>query len=437
MDKKTIRAEMKARRKAVSPASRAAVSRAICERLFVSHPALGKAISKKGPIAVYLASKEEIDLTDFIASALSFGCALVAPRWNGTLYELVRIESLDRLVAGPHGILEPPAGPVVAPREVRAWLVPGLAFTKNGARLGYGGGWYDRLLEKVPKRIPKIGIAYGFQIVGELPREPHDIRLTDVVSCEDLADVKPLANLFPEPRCSSFWTLRMGPSSKVADAVHAQMVARPYTWGVGLWPSDEDEAIAKRCAEILTEAFECKSANLIPSDTMGGVYTLDYWGDLDDVDALLEIEEEFGCSIPEEKLMPERIFAEFVEAVRSGRGQAVPPRKKWNGLRWFGEGLAVVFVACLVVSPFYLFYDSYRRWSAAPLHAGGAMLEFAIAGLIMYLLVRGLCGYLRDKPRQQREEHWKSMLPGMRVFPEEGCCRSRSFGRETKGSGTG
>ena len=73
---------------------------------------------------------------------------------------------------------------------MRAWLIPGLAFTRDGGRLGYGGGWYDRLLKRAAKRAPKIGIAHGFQIVDELPTEPHDIRLTLVASCEDLADVR-------------------------------------------------------------------------------------------------------------------------------------------------------------------------------------------------------------------------------------------------------
>ena len=187
--KNEIRAAMRARRKAVTPEARKAASEELSRRLFVENRELGAAISKKGPIAVYLASKEEIDLTDFIAAALSFGCAVAAPRWNGTEYELVRIENLETLVKGPHGILEPPAGPVVQPNDVRAWLVPGLAFTKEGGRLGYGGGWYDRFLCKVPKRVPKIGVAYAFQLVDELPTEPHDIRLTFVESCEDLTDL--------------------------------------------------------------------------------------------------------------------------------------------------------------------------------------------------------------------------------------------------------
>lgn len=181
-DKNMIRAEMRTRRKAVTPEARAAAGKELSRRLIVDERALGAAISAKGPIAVYLASKEEIDLADFITAALSFGCAVVAPRWNGTDYELVRLQNFATLVKGPHGILEPPAGPAMRPEDVRAWLVPGLAFTKDGGRLGYGGGWYDRLLCRAAKQTPKIGIAYGFQLVDALPTEPHDVRLTSVES---------------------------------------------------------------------------------------------------------------------------------------------------------------------------------------------------------------------------------------------------------------
>lgn len=180
-----IRAAMKARRKAVTPEARKAVAKSLSRRLLVENRELGAAIAKKGPIAVYLASKDEIDLTDFITAALSFDCTLVAPRWNGSEYELVKVENLETLEKGPHGIFEPPAGPVVHPNEVRAWLVPGLAFSRQGGRIGYGGGWYDRFLCQVPDRVPKIGVAYAFQLFDELPTEPHDIRLTDVVSCEN------------------------------------------------------------------------------------------------------------------------------------------------------------------------------------------------------------------------------------------------------------
>lgn len=180
--KAKIRAEMRARRKKVSPEARAATGKELSKRLLTENRELGAALAEKGPIAVYLASKDEIDLSEFISAALSLGCVLVAPRWNGTDYELVRLDDFNTLVKGPHGILEPPKGEVMRPEDVRAWLVPGLAFTKEGGRLGYGGGWYDRLLGKASANSPKIGIAYDFQVVRNLPSEPHDIPLTSIES---------------------------------------------------------------------------------------------------------------------------------------------------------------------------------------------------------------------------------------------------------------
>jgi len=58
--------------------------------------------------------------------------------------------------------------------DLSAILVPGLAFDQYGGRLGYGGGYYDRFMEKYPKAI-KIGIIYPFQFLEEIPVESHDI----------------------------------------------------------------------------------------------------------------------------------------------------------------------------------------------------------------------------------------------------------------------
>jgi 5-formyltetrahydrofolate cyclo-ligase len=80
-------------------------------------------------------------------------------------------------------ILESAEAEVVEPSEVAAWIVPGLAFTKDGKRLGYGGGWYDRLLADANGTL-KIGVAHEFQIVDDLPHEPHDILLDRVVTPE-------------------------------------------------------------------------------------------------------------------------------------------------------------------------------------------------------------------------------------------------------------
>ena len=179
-DKSDIRREMRARRRTVSAAQRTAVSQAICAKL-LARADVRTAFADRRPVAVYLASSDEIDLTDFIVAALAQGAVLVAPRWNGTSYELARLDSLEGLVAGPHGILEPRASAAPQSRNPFVWLVPGLAFTAGGKRLGYGGGWYDRFLAAADAASVKLGIAYGFQVLDDLPSEPHDRLLTEIV----------------------------------------------------------------------------------------------------------------------------------------------------------------------------------------------------------------------------------------------------------------
>ena len=175
MDKDEIRRRMRERRRALTPEARTAASEIICSKLAV--------LQFKSPIAVYLASPQEIDLSPFIRKMLKRGGKVVAPRWNGETYELAVLKGLDeaRLRQGPMGILEPDEAEVVSPKEVEVWLVPGLAFTRNGKRLGYGGGWYDRLLADAQKDAVKLGVAHAFQVVDDLPSEPHDILLTGVI----------------------------------------------------------------------------------------------------------------------------------------------------------------------------------------------------------------------------------------------------------------
>ena len=86
-------------------------------------------------------------------------------------------------VTNRFGILEPhPDAPEFDPRAVDVALVPGLAFDLHGTRLGYGAGFYDRLLPRLRPGIPIIGATRDALIVPELPREPHDVRMTHLVT---------------------------------------------------------------------------------------------------------------------------------------------------------------------------------------------------------------------------------------------------------------
>lgn len=171
-----LRSEMRAKRKELSSADRKSASAKICEKL-LAYPGL----MEKGPIAVYLARHDEIDLTFFIEEGLKRGLSLLAPRWNGKNYDLAPIVSLEEkdLRLGPMGIFEPLDFSKTA--EPSVWIVPGLAFTSSGSRLGYGGGWYDRFLSGTMPESVKLGVAYAFQIVPYIPTEPHDITLSAII----------------------------------------------------------------------------------------------------------------------------------------------------------------------------------------------------------------------------------------------------------------
>ena len=175
---------MRARRRALSPDARARASDIICAKLIAD----GAITVRTGPydggaIAVYLASSEEIDLSGFIREMLSRGITVVSPRWNGETYELAKLKGLSEshLRRGPMNIREPAEAELVEPSDVAVWIVPGLVFTQDGKRIGYGGGWYDRLLAGAKSSV-KIGVAHEFQIVNDLPHDPHDMQLTWVVT---------------------------------------------------------------------------------------------------------------------------------------------------------------------------------------------------------------------------------------------------------------
>jgi len=201
--KDDLRRVMRQKRREVPPERRAAVSHDICTRL-LARDDVQSAIRNREVIAVYIATPREIDLAEFIASVHAQGGRLAAPRWNGTEYEMAEFIP-EQLHLNPSSqtpkIPEPPQPIPYSLLPIPSlYLVPGLAFTREGDRLGEGGGWYDRMLSSVvqvsspspreensslqlqlPTTTTLLGLAYSFQLLPALPREPHDCRLTDIV----------------------------------------------------------------------------------------------------------------------------------------------------------------------------------------------------------------------------------------------------------------
>ncbi len=132
----------------------------------------------------YYALPEEADPARLLEALAALGCHIAFPRVaaKGQPLEFHRVPDGEILAKGAYGIHEPLGHwPRAAPDLL---LVPLLAFDDVGHRLGYGGGFYDRTLEKM--RVRAVGIAYAGQQVDFVPHDAHDWRLDAVLTEQGL-----------------------------------------------------------------------------------------------------------------------------------------------------------------------------------------------------------------------------------------------------------
>jgi 5-formyltetrahydrofolate cyclo-ligase len=128
-------------------------------------------------VAAYMSFGSEIDTGPFIETLLADQKSLVLPRVDTATHTLAlhHVFERDRLVAGPWGIKEPAAdSPRTQIDEVDFILVPGVAFDRRGQRIGYGAGFYDRLLARRHRHTDCVAIAFDCQVVPRIPTEAHD-----------------------------------------------------------------------------------------------------------------------------------------------------------------------------------------------------------------------------------------------------------------------
>lgn len=181
--KATLRRRILARRDALDPAARAERSAAIVARL-----ASMAAFQRARSVLAYASFGSEPDTWPFLRAVLAEGRTLLLPRVDRGARRLVlhRVVDLTRdLAPGTWGIPEPLPGrcPALAVPAADVVLVPGVAFDRTGGRLGYGGGYYDRLLAAWPgPRPPLIAPAFELQLVDAVPLGPGDHRVDRVVT---------------------------------------------------------------------------------------------------------------------------------------------------------------------------------------------------------------------------------------------------------------
>ncbi len=138
-------------------------------------------------VVLYAPCDGEVDTALIAADALAHGKRLYYPAVNRAerRMSLGMVSDPSGLVPGAFGIPEPPHSSGVEPEEINSALLclPGVAFTPSGARLGRGGGYYDRLLAALGPEVVAAGLSYSFQLIDRLPEQDWDRRL-DLVFTE-------------------------------------------------------------------------------------------------------------------------------------------------------------------------------------------------------------------------------------------------------------
>jgi 5-formyltetrahydrofolate cyclo-ligase len=141
----------------------------------------------------YLDCRSELRTRHALGAALASGKRIVVPyctvdERGANKLGLWRLEAVDELVVGKWKILEPPRerwgepGRETSPAELDFVMVPGVAFSRDGARMGNGQGYYDRLLASVRDDCPLVGLCYECQLFDDLVVSPHDVSMDKVVT---------------------------------------------------------------------------------------------------------------------------------------------------------------------------------------------------------------------------------------------------------------
>lgn len=147
-------------------------------------------IQRAQNIFIYVSFRSEVKTLHLIEELLKQGKKISVPLTyvKKKRIDAIHIEDLSKdLVPGYCGILEPHPekieGRVIDPLNIDVVILPGSVFDQRGGRFGYGGGFYDRFLEKIPYAV-RIGLGFELQTVDEVPLQPHD-ELLDYIITEE------------------------------------------------------------------------------------------------------------------------------------------------------------------------------------------------------------------------------------------------------------
>jgi len=178
MTKQEIRAQVRAKKRAMTEAEIVAASARLGEKFRAC-----EAYRKASSIYFYLPYNQEVRTEPMIDAALADGKRVAVPKCYGDEMKFLWIENMDGIAPGYCNIPEPVFDEPVADDTTALVLMPGLAFDPQGHRIGYGGGFYDKFLEAEPNH-PTVALCYGFQMFDHLEVDAHDIPVDTVLSSD-------------------------------------------------------------------------------------------------------------------------------------------------------------------------------------------------------------------------------------------------------------
>jgi 5-formyltetrahydrofolate cyclo-ligase len=139
-------------------------------------------------VMFYASFQSEVETHHMIRRALAEGKRVVLPKVKGKDLELFEIKSFDKdVLPGAWGIPEPKGGMPAELKDISLIVVPGAAFDEQGNRIGYGAGFYDKLLPLYKGKT--VALAFELQIASEVPADAHDIPMQMIVTEKRIIDV--------------------------------------------------------------------------------------------------------------------------------------------------------------------------------------------------------------------------------------------------------
>ena len=169
MDKKTLRKKIREQKRAMTPEMINSASEKLVQ-MFLKTELYRNARTLYG----YLPYNQEVRTVPILAQALADGKRVAVPKVYGDEMKFIYLTDLTQVAEGYAGIPEPVVDSPVGDDPTALVLMPGMAFDREGHRIGYGGGFYDKFLAEEPNH-PTIALCYDFQIVEDLPTEEFDI----------------------------------------------------------------------------------------------------------------------------------------------------------------------------------------------------------------------------------------------------------------------